>query len=109
MKRLLLVAVLVMSAVIINAQTRTTVKATDLPKALTESLTKDHAGFTVKEATKVVTNNVANYEVVIVKGTATETLLFDKDGKFVKKVVAKTGTPEKKETTPVKPNPPVKK
>lgn len=109
MKKLLLLAVLFMSAMIINAQTRTVVKTADLPKALTESVAKDYAGFTIKEATKVVANNVVTYEVVVVKGTATDTLVYDKDGKFVKKVTAKTGTTEKKDTPPVKQNPPAKK
>lgn len=91
-----------MSAMIINAQTRTVVKTADLPKALTEVVAKDYAGFTIKEATKVVTNNVATYEVVVVKGTTTDTLLFDKDGKFVKKLTVKTGTTEKKDNPPAK-------
>ena len=109
MKKVLLIAVLVMSAMIINAQTRVAVKTTDLPKALTESVAKDYAGFTIKSATKVVANNVASYEVVVVKGTTTETLVYDKDGKFVKKVTAKTGTPEKKDNPPAaKQNPPAK-
>jgi hypothetical protein len=99
-----------MSALIINAQTKTAVKTTDLPKALTESVAKDYSGFTIKDAAKVVTNNVTTFEVVVVKGTATETLVYDKDGKFLKKVTAKAGTMEKKNTPPAaKQNPPAKK
>jgi hypothetical protein len=110
MKKSLLFLVLLMSAVIINAQTKTAVKTADLPKTVTESITKEYAGYTVKDAVKVVTNNVPTYEVVIVKGTASETLLYDKDWKFVKKLTVKTATPEKKEPTPpAKQNPPVKK
>ncbi|HVN57241.1 MAG TPA: hypothetical protein VMT63_02990 [Bacteroidales bacterium] len=110
MKKVLLLAVLFMSAMIINAQTRTVVKTADLPKALTENVAKDYAGFTIKEATKVVTNNVVTFEVVVVKGTTTDTLVYDKDGKFVKKVTAKTGTPEKKDNPPAtKQNPPATK
>ena len=109
MKKLLLLAILVMSAVVINAQTKTVVKTADLPKALTESITKDYAGFTIKEATKVVTNNVATYDVVVVKGTATETLVYDKDGKFIKKVTAKSGNMEHMNQPAAKQNPPAKK
>jgi len=109
MKKSILLLVLFMSALIVNAQTKTVVKAADLPKAITENLAKDYAGFTVKEATKVVTNNVVSYDVVVVKGTATETLVYDKDGKFVKKVTATSGTTQKKDTPPAKQNPPVKK
>ena len=93
---------LVMSVAVVNAQ-RTPVKVTDLPKGITEYVTKDYAGFTIKDATKIVTNNEVTYEVVVAKGTTQETLLFDKDGKFIKKVTAKEGTVEKKNT-----NPPVK-
>jgi hypothetical protein len=98
-----------MSALIINAQTKTVVKTADLPKAITENVAKDYAGFTIKDATKVVANNVVTFDVVVVKGTTTETLVYDKDGKFVKKMTATSGTPEKKETPAPKQNPPAKK
>ena len=45
--------------------------------------------------TKVETNMVVTYEVVVVKGTATDTLLYDKDGKFIKKLVKQEGTTTK--------------
>lgn len=94
MKKLLAIMVLVMTALAVNAQ-RTTVKTTDLQKAITDNVAKDFAGFTIKEATKVVANNVTSFEVFVVKGTAQETLLYDKDGNFVKKVVKQEGTVEK--------------
>jgi hypothetical protein len=114
MKKLFVVMILVMSALAVNAQ-RTPVKVADLHKTITDNIAKDYAGFTIKEATKVVTNNVTNYEVLIVKGTAQETLLYDKDGKFIKKVVKQEGTVEKpKSNTPAAAKqepakPPVKK
>jgi hypothetical protein len=94
MKKLLAIMVLVMTAALVNAQ-RTPVKVTDLNKAITENIAKDFAGFTIKEATKVSTNNVTSYEVLVAKGSAQETLLYDKDGKYVKKVVKQEGTVEK--------------
>jgi hypothetical protein len=107
MKKSILLFVLIMAAVVVNAQ-RVVVKTADLPKAITENVAKDYAGFTVKEAVKVVANNVVTYEVVVIKGTTTETLLYDKDGKFVKKLTVKAGTTVKK--APVATNPvPVKK
>jgi hypothetical protein len=104
MKKVLLVLVLVMAALIVNAQaTKTTtpvakpvvvtVKVADLQKAITDNVAKDYVGFTIKEATSVTTNNVVTFEVVIVKGTTTETLVYDKDGKFVKKMAQKAVTP----------------
>lgn len=79
---------------------RTPVKTGDLPKAISENITKDYAGFTIKEATRVVSNNIVNYEVVINKGNKTETLLYDKDGKFLKKVGSKEEPQVKKNNTP---------
>ena len=93
MKKVLFVLVLIMAALVVNAQTTTTtqvkptttvVKIADLPKAITDNIAKDYAGFTIKEASCTNTNNVLTYDVVIVKGTTTHTLVYDKDGKFVK-------------------------
>lgn len=102
MKKVVFVLVLIMAALVVNAQTRVTLKVADLPKAITENIAKDYAGFTIKGATKVTTNNVVTYDVVIVKGTMTETLVYDKDGKFVKKVTQTAGTTVKKEPAPNK-------
>jgi hypothetical protein len=93
MKKVLFVLVLIMAALVVNAQATTTqakptttvVKIADLPKAITDNVAKDYPGYTIKEATSVTTNNVVTYEVVIVKGVTTETLVYDKDGVFVKK------------------------
>jgi len=100
MKKLLFVLVLVMGALVVNAQ-RTPVKVADLQKAITDNITKNYVGFTVKDATQVVENNVVTFEVVITKGTTQETLLYDKDGKFLKKLTVKAGTvkPATKPTT----------
>ena len=57
MKKLLFVLVLVMGALVVNAQ-RTPVKVADLQKSIVDNITKDYSGFTIKEATKVVENNV---------------------------------------------------
>ncbi len=82
--------VLVMGALVVNAQ-RTPVKVADLQKSIVDNITKDYAGFAIKEATKVVENSVVTYNVVIAKGTTQETLCYDNTGKFLKKLDAKTG------------------
>lgn len=99
MKKFIAIMVLVMTAMAVNAQ-RTPVKVSDLHKSITDYTAKNYAGFTIKEATKIVTNKVTEFEVVIMKGTTQETLLFDKDGKFMKKVTAKEGTVAKTGTNP---------
>lgn len=114
MKKLLFVLVLVMAVLVVNAQapkttpapaaqpakaapaaqpTKTVIKVADLQKAITDNIAKDFAGFTIKEASSVTTNNVVTFEVCIVKGTTMETLVYDKAGKFLKKVEAKPATP----------------
>ena len=91
-----------MGALVVNAQ-RTPVKVADLQKYITDNITKDYVGFTIKDATKVVENNIVTYEVVVAKGTTQETLLYNKDGKFLKNLTLKADTVKKKvvkQTTP---------
>ena len=96
MKKVLIVFVLIMAVLAVNAQTtvttttkvtpvRTAVLVVDLQKTITDNIAADYVGYTIKEATKVVDNNVVTYEVVVVKETTTETLVYDADGKFIKK------------------------
>lgn len=102
MKKLLFVMVLVMGALVVNAQ-KTPVKVADLQKSITDNIAKDYAGFTIKEATKVVENNVVTFDVVVVKGTTQETLCYDNTGKFLKKMEAKVGTAKPAPKTATKP------
>jgi len=92
--------VLVMSAVLVSGQVDTTkkemkskmtiVKAADLPKTITDNIARDYPGFTVKEASSALGNEGLKYHVLVSKGTETETLVYDKDGAFVKKHTKKT-------------------
>jgi hypothetical protein len=94
MKKVLFVFVLIMAVLAVNAQAtkatttpvRATVMVADLQKAIKDNIAKDYAGYTVKEATSVTVNGVVTYEVVLVQGTMTQTLVYDKDGKFIKKL-----------------------
>lgn len=97
-----------MAVLAVNAQ-RTTLKVSDLQKPITEYITKDYAGFVIKDATKVTTNNVTTYEVAITKGSTSETLVFDKDGKFLHKLTMKSGTTEKPANPPAGTKPVQKK
>lgn len=102
MKKIMLILVLVMSVIAVKAQDdkspaatdskttittpATTVKVADLPKSVTDNIAKDYPGYTVKEASTLTGKNGLNYQVVITKGTEKESLLFDKDGTFLKKL-----------------------
>lgn len=80
-----------------NAQaTSTTVKVEDLQKTITDNIAKDYVGFTIKGATSITANNAVTYEVVVAKGTTVETLVYDKDGKFVSKFTPKASVTETK-------------
>lgn len=96
MKKVIFALVLFMAVITVNAQAvktsvltaktlRATVELTDLQKAITDNIAKDYVGFTVKEAASLTTDNVVTYEVVIFKDTLSETLVYDKDGAFLKK------------------------
>ena len=97
MKKLIFIAVFIMAALAVNAQatkttvtnaksTRTTVKVAELQKNITDNIAKDYAGFTIKEASSLTSKTSVTYDVVITKGAITETLVYDKDGVFVKKL-----------------------
>jgi hypothetical protein len=83
MKKLLLVTVLVLGAIVANAQ-RTPVKVSDLPKGVSDDIQKEYTGYTIKESNRVVANNTTTYEVIVSKGTEQKTLLFDNEGKSIK-------------------------
>jgi hypothetical protein len=106
MKRLSFIMALMLVVVALNAQiSKVAVKVTDLPKTITENVAKNYTGFTIMEATKVTENNVITYDVMIHKASTSETLVYDKDGKFLRKMtpMAQTTTkPKEKPATPAK-------
>lgn len=83
--------VLVMAVAALNATQRTALKVSDLPKAITDYITKDYSGFMISGATKVDDNNVITYETVITKGSMRDVLSFDSTGKFLKKLESQGG------------------
>lgn len=97
MKKVLFVLVLIMAVITVNAQATQTVTkekavraevlVADLQKTITDNIATEYAGYTIKEASSLTLNSVVTYEVVVVKGTATETLLYDKAGLAVKKTL----------------------
>jgi len=98
MKKVLIVLVFILAVMAVNAQTTTKTTVTkekplravvlvaDLQKPIADNVAKDYAGYTIKEAASLTANNVVTYEVVVVKDMTTETLVYDKDGNFVKKL-----------------------
>jgi len=97
MKKAIFIMALILSGAIMNAQTKTAVKTDDLLAPIKEYVAKNYVGFTIKEAFKVEANAVVTYEVAIEKGAMKHTLVFDKDGKFLKQQASQAGVPAKKE------------
>ncbi len=93
----MLVAVFGLAVLFVNAQSRTEVKVADLNKAITENVAKDHAGFAIKDAYKCDNKGVATFEVKVAKGNEESILVYDKDGKFIKKEAIKSGMVAKKD------------
>jgi|WetSurMetagenome_2_1015567.scaffolds.fasta_scaffold47466_3 hypothetical protein len=90
LEKIILTFVLVFAvAALVSAQTKTEVKVGDLQKNITDQITKDYAGYTIKDAFKVVKNKIVNYEVNINKEKNNVCLAFDESGKFLKVVEPK--------------------
>ena len=77
------------------AQT-TPVKIEDLPQTIIDNVSKNHTGYTIKEAQKIQTHESLNYRVKVTKQNSEMTLLYDKEGRFIRKVMVKSGTLVKK-------------
>lgn len=97
MKKLLCILVLALGALMLNAQTKTSIKVTDLRKPISEYVAKNLPGYKTTEAYKVDTKGVITYEVAAMKGKDHQVLTFDKNGKFMKKVSKEMKKEEKKE------------
>jgi len=91
MKKLTFIMVLMMAGLATNAQQRTPFKVSDLQKPITDNIAKSYPGFAIKDATKIMNMGVTSYEVVIDKGTTSETLLYDNNGNFLRKEKMKSG------------------
>lgn len=98
MKKTILLVLLSMSAFIVNSQTnvvikdkwdRTPIPIAELKKPITEYIIKDYAGFIINEAARVVKKNVITYEIIIVQGTTTDTLIYDQNYSFIRAIVHK--------------------
>ena len=109
MKKILVGLIMALAVFSLNAQTRTEMKTPDLLSAITQTISKDYAGSTITHATKVETNGVTTYEVVINKANAKSVLVFDKDGKFLRKEAAKAEPVKKTEAKTEKAAPEKKK
>jgi hypothetical protein len=58
---------------------RTPIEIADLQDHVTTDIRRNHPGFIINQATRVVKSNVITYEIIIVQGTTTDTLFYDQN------------------------------
>ena len=96
MKKTLLLLLLLMTALVVNSQTnivitdkydRTPILISELKAPITDFITRHYAGFIINQATRVVKNNVITYEIIIVQGTTTDTLIYDQNYNIAREIV----------------------
>jgi hypothetical protein len=85
MKKLAFLFVFLIAATLVNAESKTEIKKSDLPKTITDNLALNYSGFTVQRVFKIVDNNVTSYQIIIAKGSERDRLYYDADGSFWKK------------------------
>jgi len=109
MKKLLIILTVIVVPLIVNAQQGTSEKITftlpgslltspsrvalpaeELPKTITDNIKTSYQGFVVKQAvwdwsTSLVPGEIFIYDVVISNGSVDEALLYNKDGRFIRK------------------------
>lgn len=66
-------------------EVETEIEKTALPKAIQEALRKDYADYKVEESATIISNGVTTYETEVEKGEKSFDLIFDVNGKLLKK------------------------
>jgi hypothetical protein len=96
MKKTLLLLLLLMTALVVNSQTniviadkydRTPILIPELKAPITDFITRHYAGFIINQATRVVKNNIITYEIIIVQGTTTDTLIYDQNYNIAREII----------------------
>lgn len=89
---------LLMTALVVNSQTniiiadqydRTPIIIDNLKAPITDFINRHYIGFIINQATRVVKNNVITFEIIIVQGTTTDTLIYDRGYNIVREIVQK--------------------
>lgn len=68
-------------------ETEREIKKSELPIAIQNTLKKDYAGFEIEEAARIETKGVITYEAEVEKGKMFLDLVFDANGKLLKKEI----------------------
>ena len=96
MKKTLLLLLLLITALVVKSQSnivitdnfdRTPILFAELKAPITDFITRHYVGFIINQATRVVKNNVITYEIIIVQGTTTDTLIYDRGYNIIREIV----------------------
>jgi hypothetical protein len=85
MKKLFLILFIGILSPVVFGQTKTELKPADLPKPITEFITKNVKSFTIDKAFKVDSKGVITYDLLLIHGADKAVFIFDKDGNFIKR------------------------
>ena len=85
MKRIPLLLLTLLFFNLVQGQTKSEVRASELPKPISDYISKNLSGFSIDKAFKVVDKGVQTYSVLVKKGEIKQNLTFDKEGTFLKK------------------------
>ena len=85
MKRIFAICIPVLFATALFAQTRTEIKIDQLPKKVSEYVTKNLPGAKIDRAMKEDNKGDISYYALVISAGQNHILVFDKDGNFVKK------------------------
>ncbi len=85
----IILGMLLALVVVVNAQTKVEIKKADLPKAITDNIAKDYAGYDIQNAFKMAKDNQNTFEVIVTKGADKEKLEYSAAGAFIKKEAIK--------------------
>jgi len=78
-------------------ETETEIKTSELPKAVTDYIAKNYAGYKNEEAAKITdAAGKISYEAEVKKGKEEMDLIFDANGNFLKKIVEEADKDDKK-------------
>ncbi|MEI6898894.1 MAG: hypothetical protein WCL00_03370 [Bacteroidota bacterium] len=100
MKSLQIFILFILITVCARGQTKTEVKIDELPKSISEYISRNMNGFVIDKAFKVINNGVQTYDILVNKEKQSQTLSFDNKGTFIKTLDKQSQkTPQQLKTT----------
>lgn len=80
---MLIIGIMAAATIVVNAQTKTSLKADDLPKTISDDLSTTHKDWKFVEAYKIDDKGTITYKVIVKKDMKEVKLLYDSNGRFL--------------------------